>query len=415
MNKKIEFIIVGLLISLLAICFFTKYTNANAMAVIYLQSNKNTFEQGQEVEITVCIENVKTVSFTSFLYFDNTKLEYIPDSENTNIINNNCLVFVWYDDTGGGAPKEKELAKFKFKAKENGIATFKIDGEFYNESREVITANFKDTQIEIGREETNEETQEKNIKTDNAELQVLRLDKEEIIPDFDKNIYDYYLTVSSDTNYIDVLAISENLNATIEITGNNNLQEGLNLIIIKVVSEDKSQTNSYTIKVTKTNDIELANTNLETLAIENVLLNPPFDTNITHYNIEVSHDTNDLNILAITQNENAKVEIIGKDNIKGGSNLIRVIVTAPNGFSNRIYQINSYKRNKEEEIRFEEEQKENEKKLEEIYETQEVGKNIEYDKSSFAKVVVISIVSISLIILIVFYYKKQLKKRQNFK
>ena len=43
-----------------------------------------------------------------------------------------------------------------------------------------------------------------------------------------------------------------------------------------MTSADKTQSKVYKIYVSKTNNLELANTNLETLAIENTLLNPPF-------------------------------------------------------------------------------------------------------------------------------------------
>ena len=291
MKDKIKIICV--IIYLFIICSIYSTTYAITEGTVYLQSDKSTFKKGEEIEITVFLENIKTVSFSTYLYFDNSKVEYISDLENTNIVDNNHIVFVWYDISGGSNPKQGELAKFKFRAKEDGMATFNIEGEFYNEAREVLQTKFKDIQIQIGENvveqyEIKENTQnEQNIdvRKDNAMLEVLRLDKEGIIPNFDKNIYDYYLTVNNDVDYIDILAISENRNSNIEIIGNNNLKEGLNVITIKVISEDKTQSREYKIQVTKTNNIELANTNLENLAIEGILLNPPFDTNITHYKI----------------------------------------------------------------------------------------------------------------------------------
>ena len=416
MKDKIK--IIGVIIYLFIICSIYSTTYAITEETVYLQSDKSTFKKGEEIEITVFLENIKTVSFSTYLYFDNSKVEYISDLENTNIVDNNHIVFVWYDISGGGNPKQGELAKFKFRAKEDGMATFNIEGEFYNEAREVLQTKFKDIQIQIGENvveqyEIKENTQnEQNIdvRKDNAMLEVLRLDKEGIIPNFDKNIYDYYLTVNNDVDYIDILAISENSNSNIEIIGNNNLKEGLNVITIKVISEDKTQSREYKIQVTKTNNIELANTNLENLAIEGILLNPPFDTNITHYKIYVPNNITNLNILAIPQNENANVEISGKDNLKEGINIINVIVTAQNGFSERIYEINCYKRNEKEEKDFQKEEKENMEQLEKIYETQQVSNTNEIEEQYIFKVIIATILSICVITVFAIYWGKYLKK-----
>ncbi|MCI8587556.1 MAG: hypothetical protein HFJ49_02965 [Clostridia bacterium] len=416
MKDKIKIICV--IIYLFIICSIYSTTYAITEGTVYLQSDKSTFKKGEEIEITVFLENIKTVSFSTYLYFDNSKVEYISDLENTNIVDNNHIVFVWYDISGGSNPKQGELAKFKFRAKEDGMATFNIEGEFYNEAREVLQTKFKDIQIQIGENvveqyEIKENTQnEQNIdvRKDNAMLEVLRLDKEGIIPNFDKNIYDYYLTVNNDVDYIDILAISENRNSNIEIIGNNNLKEGLNVITIKVISEDKTQSREYKIQVTKTNNIELANTNLENLAIEGILLNPPFDTNITHYKIYVPNNITNLNILAIPQNENANVEISGKDNLKEGINIINVIVTAQNGFSERKYEINCYKRNEKEEKDFQKEEKENMEQLEKIYETQQVSNTNEIEEQYIFKVIIAAILSICVITVFAIYWGKYLKK-----
>ena len=119
-------------------------------------------------------------------------------------------------------------------------------------------------------------------------------------------------------------------------------------------------------------NVEASNTNLETLAIENVLLYPVFDNNITNYDTEVSKDVEKLNILAIPENENAKTEIIGNNNLKEGKNLIKVIITAQDGITKKEININVYKRNSKEEDNYLEKQRQNKQKLENTYETQKV-------------------------------------------
>ena len=120
------------------------------------------------------------------------------------------------------------------------------------------------------------------------------------------------------------------------------------------------------------NNVKASNTNLETLAIENVLLYPVFDNNITNYDAEVSKDVEKLNILAIPENENAKTEMIGNNNLKEGKNLIKVIITAQDGITKKEININVYKRNSKEEDNYLEKQRQNKQKLENTYETQKV-------------------------------------------
>lgn len=65
-------------------------------------------------------------------------------------------------------------------------------------------------------------------------------------------------------------------------------------------------------KVPKVNEEEEnVSTNLEVLAIEDELLEPAFDSNITEYKLDVSYDTKNLNIFAVPQDENSKLEIKG--------------------------------------------------------------------------------------------------------
>ena len=416
MDKKSIYI--KLMILTILIIFFNLFINiSNAVneTNIYLKPNKDIFEKEEIIEITLYMESNEVASFNTELNFDNTKLEYIKETEKSNLIDNK-VIYLWYDETGGQKPKTGELVTFKFKVKNTGIATFTIDGEFYNKEGQNIDTKFEGCQIQIGKEQAKLEEQAKNVQNtdiskENAKLQILRINNLGITPAFDRNIFNYYLTVSNNISEIEVLAIAENSKATVEITGNTNLKEGLNVIDIKVISEDKTKTNNYTIEVTKTSNIELANTNLEILAIENILLNPPFDENITNYSVEVSNEENTLNIFAVPQNENAKVQINGQNDIKEGKNQVEVIVTAGNGFSKKIYKIEVYKRNKEEQVKYEEQQEENQQELENAYKIEETSsqnkeiqqsQNISQTENKLGKNTVIGIIVIVVIILFIF-------------
>ena len=255
---------------------------------------------------------------------------------------------------------------------------------------------------------------------DDLLLDTLRLNIEGLNPVFDPNVYDYYINITNDINEIEVIAKPKNERSTIEIIGNKNLKQGINYIEIKVISENKTNEQTYKIEVTKTADIKQANTNLETLAVQDVLLEPAFDNNITNYKVEVSETINELNILAIPEDENGKVEIIGNENLKQGENIIKIVITAPNGITNKEIEINVYKRNSSEEQNYIEREKSDEQKLEEAYKVKKVvaenaisdeeKKEITNDNKNI--LIVISIFSI-LVVLGIYIGLKNLKKNKD--
>ncbi len=327
--------IICLFISMFIICAISTICYAAEKGTVYLESSQDVVEKGDEVEITVNLKGVTTAACDFSLYFDEDKWEYISKIENANV-DGNRILFVWYDANGGRSARQGEIAKLKFKAKEKGLSTFSIEGNFYNSVGQKLEVNFEEKQVQVGKEETvfgqQGEEQGDNTQKGNANLEALRLDREGMTPAFDKNITEYYLTVTNEVKAIEVLAVSSNPEATVEIMGNTKLKEGLNTIKIRVTSEDKEVTKTYTIQVTRTANLALANTNLEILAIENVLLSPPFDPNETNYIAEVAKGMNDLNIFAVPENEKATVQISGGKNLKEGNNTVTVVVTAANRF-----------------------------------------------------------------------------------
>lgn len=400
-------------ICIILICLMITKSFANTTGTVYLNTNKEIVEIGEEIEVTINIENIKTAAFTAYINFDDTKFEYISGTENTNVIGNRVIT-LWFDQLGGKQAKTGELIKLKFKAKANGFANFVVSGQFYSENGQLIETDFKELQVEVGKKETKLTSDEQGTDTNksNADLKSLRVDIEGIVPTFAQDVKQYYLNIRNTINNVDVLAVAENPKSSIEITGNTNLKDGLNVISIKVVSEDKTQENIYNINVTKTANLDTANTNLETLAIENVLLNPPFDNTITHYDIEISNSTTQLNILAVPENENASTSISGNNDLKEENNQIVISVTASNGFTKKDFIINAYKRNVQEEEQFINEQEMQQKKLEEAYEieqTSKVEENISEEANNNKWYIIGGIIGTIIVISIIgiIYFKKK--------
>ena len=374
MKKIIYFVITVFMIILFS---YPLKSRALENVTFYLQSDKDNVIIGDEFEVSLNLKGINTSVYSIEIFFDTTKLEFVSGPENSNVIGNKVKI-VWYDTNGGTEAKQGELEKLKFKSIAPGIADFDVNGEFFDENTNLMQTDFENFQIEILEQDSSEGVEGRSVQKQNStQLKSLRLNVEGIVPDFETDIYDYSLTLPEqlkEIKDIEVLPIAENENAKIEVSGNKNLKDGLNIINVVVTNQGKSQ--EYKIKVTKTQNLEMANTNLENLAIEYAILSPEFNYQITRYNTQVANEINQLNILAIPENEQGKVEILGNNNLNEGNNKIEIKVTAPNGFTQRIYEINVYKRNKQEETIYDQEVDKVKKRLEEAYSVnKEVSEN----------------------------------------
>lgn len=334
--------------SYLAIIIFLissfSYTICFGAETITFKSDKEIVEKNEEFNIAITISNPEIVAFTMEIYYDTDKLDYISNFENINF-SNDRLIYVWFDKDGGKERRKDVITQnLSFKAKEFGEVNFIIRGEFYGIDGKQINIGdiFSDVIIT--------DTQTQNITSDNAYLKKMSLDYEGITPDFDKNIFEYYINVPVTLKQVKINAIPENNKAQVNISGNTFLQNGLNTFVIEVISEDKSNKQEYKIFVTKTSNLESANTNLETLSIENTSLFPSFSNQITDYQVEVENSIKKVNLLAIAESPKAIVNIEGNQELKIGKNPVKITVLAENGVTKKIYTVDIYRRNLEEDI-----------------------------------------------------------------
>ena len=426
--KIIIFIFVFMFFINYIILFNFNNIYARTKGNVYLSSNKQEVNVGDEIEISINIEGFNTSAYDFELYFDIDKLDFLEndnDKDNINLINNK-INYIWFDRSGNNEVTGN-IKTFKFKAKKEGSVTFSLNGNFYTKKAQEVDTSFNSLQVNIIdvnnnksilQKQAEEEIEESNNRS-NSKLQNLRLNIEGLVPEFNKDVFDYYLTVNNNINNLEILTMPENKNSKIEITGNENLREGLNIIKVQITSEDNTSSSSYTINVTKTNNIEDANTNLETLAIQNYLLYPNFDNTVTNYNVEVANDTNNINLLAIPEDEEAKVEIDKNDKLQEGNNTIKITVTAKNNYTKKVYNINVYRRNENEEKEYKLEQEKNEELLNNIQKTstnQEDNNNqkqTEEQSKNIYLIITLIIILIILIFTIVFFKIRRSKKKQK--
>ena len=419
--KKIIFVLVFLLVLLGNYIESFAMQNENQDS-IYLNVPNTEIKNGEEFTFTINLADMDVAAFDIQIYFNNELLEYVSGPENTNVVGSK-MITAWYDETGGEHPKQNcELVKYTFKAKEIKSEYIAIQGEFYN-AEGVQVQSFTDGIEIIANEETQTETieisEESEVASNNSKLKNLRLNHEGITPVFSPDITEYYF-LTEELSSLEVTAIPENTNANVTITGNTNFKEGLNIIVIEVTSPDKTTKTQYTISVTKTKDLEKANANLETLAIENVTIEPEFTNDIYQYHAIVSNTTENLNILAIPERQIAKVEVIGGENLQYGNNTVNIQVVAENGYTIKQYKVSVYRRNEEEQKIADEEQQLNIQKLNAILEEQNEEEEQENHENELIEIIkenkwgmIITSILIIIILCIVIYRIKMRKKDKN--
>lgn len=382
--KKLK-IIIQLIIFAVIILLCSK-VNAASMN---LSPNKSSVTVGDEFTVSMNLSGASLASLNVKITVDTSKVEYISSNapNNTNF-NNGRILYTWTDASGGSNPKtDGTIVTFRLRAKSAGESSFSISGNFYDVNENSVNLSLSGTSIKINEKEVVtppivEETPDNNVETpqppennepqqpptneennqppnnnqntsqlsSNAYLSSLQVNVEGISPRFNKNTTKYYLTVDNTIDTIKVTATPEDNNARVEITGNTNLQIGSNTITIIVTAQDGVSKRNYLIEVTKTDDPNNVNTNLENLAIENVTLNPEFSADILEYSASVGSNIESLNILAVPQIEGANVKITGGDKLSFGNNVITITVTAKNGSNIKNYTVNVYRKTESEEI-----------------------------------------------------------------
>ena len=450
--------ILSLILICIVILYCTLKITVNATensSKILINSSKSNVQNNENFTVSISANNTDIAAYTLWIYYEKDKTECISQMDNISI-QDNRIMYTWYSSDGKNK-NLNNLLELEFKPNQDGIATFTVTGEFYNETGEKL--NFQGNSLDvlisdvtlmsenssmIENQEENSSTldtqelkdqEENSSQTDTQEdadllaevqnddsslnLGIMRTNYEGITPDFNAEILEYYLIVDETVNDLAITAIPVSRRAEVVISGNKNLKNGLNIVKITVSLNGNSKT--YTIYVTKTNDASTANTNLETLAIENYTLEPEFQNNITNYYVEVSNTENLLNILALAEDSNAKVKMEGNNELADGTNNVVVTVTARDGITKKKYNIQAYKRNEEEESEYNKEIKENNEEVNRLLEEKSIAivennEDQENDNEANNKnkvimivVIIVAIIVIGVVVIIVRKKRKTVK------
>lgn len=179
-------------------------------------------------------------------------------------------------------------------------------------------------------------TTEEPSKASDKALKTLEVTPEGLDPEFDPETTSYTLNVGADVEKLEIKAAPNDEKATVEITGNESLVVGDNAVKITVTAQDGT-TRIYTINVKKG---EATTLGLSSLKINGYTLSPKFSSNVYEYKINVlDPNITKLDVSAIANFENAKVEVTGNTNLVKGENTITITVTSEDGKEKVIYQI----------------------------------------------------------------------------
>lgn len=386
---------------------------------IQINVDKSELVIGEEGKLSITLPNINIASFTLEIYYNHNNLDYISGPETSNETENR-IIYTWTDSTAKGKTNIK-IEPFVFSAVAGKLAQINVTGEFYDKDGNTVNIDPQSFTWNIS-DEIQTQNIEGNFDKTSADLDILRLSHEGISPQFNKDITEYYITVDNSVENIDVEAVAVNPNAKVSITGSGQISLGKNTITINVISEDGTKNKSYKIYVTKTDNPEKANANLETLAIRQGTLIPEFsELQSTEYKTEIDSNVETIDILAIPQNQNAKVTIQKDDKMKIGDNKIYINVLAEDGITNKKYTVTVHRRSEEEQKVYIEEQEEQVEKAEKLIATinNETNENTdiseikEEEKQNEVRnnilIIIIACILISIVVIII-VKKKNAKK-----
>lgn len=192
---------------------------------------------------------------------------------------------------------------------------------------------------------SNNKTTNTSKKSGNANLSNLGITPNDF-KGFKAQTTSYNVTVPTDVESVTIYANAQDSKAKITGVGKQNLQTGENKFDVIVTAEDGT-TKTYTLNITR--DTSSQNTEnvpekytgdgLASLNIENLELNPKFDTQKYEYTVKYFGEKEKLDINATATDPYYIVEITGNEKLVEGENIINILVSDPDGNNVATYQI----------------------------------------------------------------------------
>ena len=166
----------------------------------------------------------------------------------------------------------------------------------------------------------------------NSKIASLVISEGELDPEFSKNTITYsvkvpYETTSLDFGGLDSITLEDD-GASYNIIGNEDFEIGGNTVQIVVTSRDGSTTTTYVITVIRQ---ERASNYLSMLRVDGYNLEPGYEKTNLFYNVEVPNNVEQVNIIAILEDESSTIDYNQVVNLDYGENTEYVTVTSSGG------------------------------------------------------------------------------------
>lgn len=158
-------------------------------------------------------------------------------------------------------------------------------------------------------------------------------------PNFNKEIFEYFITVNNEITSLDLSYVKEDAKANVVVSGNESFEVGMNEVHIKVtreVSEDVILENEYILYVNR----QMSTNNfLQTLYLSEGELSPEFDKNTLNYEVTVSSEIDEVTVYAVPEDNTSKITSgVGLKLLNFGKNMIEIKVRSSIGVT-RTYTV----------------------------------------------------------------------------
>lgn len=235
MKTLIKISTIFLIISLLLSAIIIPSSAAKGLSITF---DKDSYKVGDNVVVTVTLNpNVEVYAVEFYLEYDESLLKY---KRNLGVDNAGVVHFV---DAYDGLKKVQ--VKFSFVAKKAGSAVINVTECIYD----ILGNNGAETK-EMGSHATKLTIKDPKLSS-NAKLKSLKVSGHKLTPAFSANKAKYSLKVLNNVTQINVTATPADSKAKVtSVTGNKNLEVGINTVTITVQAENGTQA-KYTIEVNR--------------------------------------------------------------------------------------------------------------------------------------------------------------------
>jgi len=249
-------------------------------------------------------------------YFKFGGLSWTSGANSYSVDEKNGKVYIDKEDNGRYWDTYISPVVIKFTTLKAGIKEFSVsrNGDSHYNTGDIISQSFSGVTINTVEPSTN------------TQIGTLYVEGYTLTPTFSKTKYEYYLTVPSNVDKVNIVATSSDNKQTITGDGTVELSYGKNVKKILVKAENGASS-VYTITITRI-DSRTGDTSLKSLSVSGT--NIRYEEGKTIYEATVGKSTDKVLISATATDSNALLTGTGEKELKIGENVFTVNVSSSN-------------------------------------------------------------------------------------